>query len=37
MIEEIEADMKGVSEVKTMSSLDKYKLSVIYMAMLDDP
>jgi len=37
MIEEIEADRKGVSEEKPLSSFEKYKLGVIYMAMMDNP
>ena len=37
MIEEMEADQKGVSETKPLSSFDKYKLGVMYMAMMDKP
>ena len=37
LIEEIEADQKGVSETKPLSSFDKYKLGVMYMAMMDNP
>lgn len=37
MIEEMEADRKGSSSERTMSNFDKYRLSVIYMGMLQDP
>jgi hypothetical protein len=37
LIEEIEADRKGVSEDKPLSDFEKYKLGVMYMAMMDNP
>ena len=37
LIEEIEADRKGVSEERPLSEFEKYKLGVMYMAMMDNP
>ena len=33
----MEADQKGVSNSKPLSSFEKYKLGVMYMAMMDKP
>lgn len=37
MIEEIEADRKGDIGEKPLCNFDKYKLGVMYMAMMDKP
>ena len=37
VIEELEADSKGVTSERVLSNLDKYKLAVQYMGMLQNP
>jgi len=37
IIEEVEADKKGTTHEKVLDMNEKYKLSLIYMGMLDNP